>query len=367
MLLLEYLQPESVQEFIVYYDINCRYQAHHRLHPEILGAACSKFTFVIPAFHAYAHGLTCLRLFYPMLTRGCGKTEGEVSEREWRYTNLFAAMAKEMSSDNRHVLYEDVLLFSWFRSQRKQPMVIMFKLRNLKPELEELEDFRLSWTETDDDLDLMTANYKQPPRQFVTVYSKEQARIHTFDSKIRHEMMEIGGLFKAISRKWQKCKSFVLKAAHKKQRHSLQQRVVKMYAKIEGWRTQRNALVVPVPGLQNVEDAPFYHRILEKDDIRTKERMLNWFWLGQIDVHEYEEETKVLIWEKLKRYREEFSMLKNEQKVWIEHAKMDIEHLSQNLYTGDDHMRGRVLRILQNREIKAIRESGECGGLKLSV
>ena len=95
------LTPEGLQQesrkIMLYYDIGCRYRPH--LTNTELGDF--PFVFLIPKFHVYAHGMSCLKEYHPASIKGAGHTDGETCERAWSYLGRFARITREMSSGNR--------------------------------------------------------------------------------------------------------------------------------------------------------------------------------------------------------------------------------------------------------------------------
>lgn len=362
LLLIEYLDG-NVAQVTLYYDVCCRYKRHVEIHPDILGAAIAKFTFVIPSFHCYAHGECCIKLYYPGTNRGCGKTEGEVSERCWSYTNIFSITARDMSKLNRRVLYEDVFHYAWSNAQFKAPKVIAEKLTYVADDLELFESERESWPESDETLEQWTKDYKNvskiPVNRVVDNDSPNEITMHNIESKIRYNRMEISHLHTLLNRRFANRTYHILILEHKKTKARMYKRSRALYSTIEKLIEQRNSLCPPyVEGIE-LSTLPHFHRHLDLKEVHDPKRD-NWFWRDHRDPSSFEKDMKVLSYNKLLRLREELEMLRDEQNMWCTHAQMDIQRLQQHhdlgIYTA-------AFDCLKAREIETYRQSGLAGGL----
>lgn len=134
----------------------------------------------------------------------------------------------------------------------------------------------------------------------------------------------------------------------------------RLYKTIEKCLEKRNSLIVPyfedIPETQ----LPHFHRHLTTQDINDPARE-NWFWTDHTDLSTYDQDVKVLAWQKLKRYREEMAMLRREQELWCSHAKHDLAILSTPVL--DQGPFNHSFQVLQSRAKEQYRSSGFGGGL----
>ncbi|KDQ05612.1 hypothetical protein BOTBODRAFT_78386, partial [Botryobasidium botryosum FD-172 SS1] len=94
----------------VSYDIACQYSRHfqERFEERFLGVKdYTRFRFLIPKMHLYAHKEDCQFRFSFNYTDGCGRTDGEAPERGWAELNEHSASTREMNGGHRHEVLDD--------------------------------------------------------------------------------------------------------------------------------------------------------------------------------------------------------------------------------------------------------------------
>jgi hypothetical protein len=76
--IIEECPPDA--NFIVQYDIACKFQPHvRRLRPDLT----KQLSFAMNSFHAYAHALDCQLIFSPLRCQQLALSDGEGGERDW--------------------------------------------------------------------------------------------------------------------------------------------------------------------------------------------------------------------------------------------------------------------------------------------
>lgn len=101
---------EDIPYVVVSYDVACQYDRHFRERFEAQFPGIkdfSRFRFLIPKMHLYAHKESCQFQYSFNYTEGCGRTDGEAPERGWAALNLFATSTREMNGAHRHEVLED--------------------------------------------------------------------------------------------------------------------------------------------------------------------------------------------------------------------------------------------------------------------
>ena len=78
------------------------YPAHLQLDREHL-----HIKFLVPKFHLPTHVVSCQTAFSFNLTKGVGRTDGEVPERGWADVNRVASSMKEMGPGSRRDTLDD--------------------------------------------------------------------------------------------------------------------------------------------------------------------------------------------------------------------------------------------------------------------
>src|SRR4051794_8086919 len=103
----------SLNHLVLSYDIACQwhknlwirmasYPARLQLDREHL-----HIKFLAPKFHLPAHVASCQTAFSFNLTKGVGRTDGEVPERGWADVNRVASSTKEMGPGSRRDTLDD--------------------------------------------------------------------------------------------------------------------------------------------------------------------------------------------------------------------------------------------------------------------
>ncbi|KAL2914100.1 hypothetical protein HK105_206358 [Polyrhizophydium stewartii] len=112
---LRYLLDEQVfkrqsnNKIFIYYDVGCKLKPHY----ENLNLLDGRdITFVVPKFHALAHGTECRRIFSPEYHEGTGLTDGEACERFWADISWLAGIIVNMSPINRLNMLEEAILWN---------------------------------------------------------------------------------------------------------------------------------------------------------------------------------------------------------------------------------------------------------------
>ncbi|CAO0794119.1 unnamed protein product [Mucor circinelloides] len=128
----QYKQPLSIM-----YDIACLCQS--RLEAAFPLLKSEDTLYAIPIFHAYAHNIHCQLQYNPRYIVGFGLTDGEGTERLWSYLNGFASMTRSMTSDNRHLVLTDAVV--WYKNARMReiPQIINKKFQTCSRQLLLLE------------------------------------------------------------------------------------------------------------------------------------------------------------------------------------------------------------------------------------
>ncbi|KAL2911914.1 hypothetical protein HK105_208634 [Polyrhizophydium stewartii] len=112
---LRYLLDEKVfkqqsnNKIFIYYDVGCKLKSHY----ENLNLLDGRdITFVVPKFHALAHGTECRRIFSPEYHEGTGITDGEACKRFWADISWLAGIIVNMSPINRLNMLEEAILWN---------------------------------------------------------------------------------------------------------------------------------------------------------------------------------------------------------------------------------------------------------------
>lgn len=97
------LKGTEYARVVVSYDIACQWsktlwERMRFLDPQmhLNESQIPHVSFLVPKFHLPAHILLCQRTFSFNFTRGVGRTEGKVVERNWALTNPLAASTRKM-------------------------------------------------------------------------------------------------------------------------------------------------------------------------------------------------------------------------------------------------------------------------------
>lgn len=214
------------------------------------------------------------------MNKWSGKTDGEVSERGWSFTNMFALITRDQSKMNRRIMFEDVFLFLWTNAQAKAPKRIAEKLLDVADDLELLETEREKWPESDAQLQEWSLQYKDTkrtnPYRIINQNAPHEVTMHNLESKIRHNRMEIAHTHMLLNRRFTK-RIFSLTLEHKKTKERMRNRAKLLNRAIPKHIDDRNALVVPyIEGIPE-EDLPHFHRFLHISHVNDHKRN-NWFW-----------------------------------------------------------------------------------------
>lgn len=120
---MQTLHPET--KVTVMYDVGCKFEAHLKKKREI---DLLKNDYVVPAFHIWAHSLSC-QLWYGPRILGVGLIDGEGMERIWSFAQSQNRSFKESETANRAALFDDML---FERGIALNSRIDVRLLRNLK-------------------------------------------------------------------------------------------------------------------------------------------------------------------------------------------------------------------------------------------
>ncbi|KAK7094446.1 hypothetical protein V1264_006006 [Littorina saxatilis] len=105
-MLLSMFEGKSHKQQLVMYDIGCQLHKHLRLRMSDL---VHQFRFSVPAFHRFAHTMTCQLTYGQRCTVGAALNDGEGMERLWSYLRKFAPATKQMALSSLEDLLTDAL------------------------------------------------------------------------------------------------------------------------------------------------------------------------------------------------------------------------------------------------------------------
>lgn len=236
---------------------------------------------------------------------------------------MFFALLKEMRAENRRVVLEDLLLYMWRNAQRKLPSQLRKKLTNANRLLLELEDRRLLFEQSDEQMQAIADQIKHTPS--VTDIETPSRQVIRINVNIRSQCMDIQSMQHVLNRRNQGKGTYKLTLGFVKIRKKLMAMIVKVHARIEKLRTKRNLAIE--------DDIP----ILNRDDITDRS---SWFWNGapaDDTSHAFIAES----WNALLRQREEVHLLTVEYDRWKRNTNQDIQILSEgHRYSPDTQVEG---------------------------
>lgn len=322
-ILIKTFLPNDKRKLTVYYDVGCRYLPHIKKTPVLNVLPIMCFLLVaVPIFHVYAHGIRCLKRMSPRVVQGCGMTDGEESERIWAMFGQHHKSTKEMKAFSRRIVLEDQAHFQWITAHEKMPGRINSRDRKYDTALQAYRSTRATFKESDEELDQLSLESRtkdRPKTLRVRHHDAAEISLYRIDLNIRRSRNNIVFLQACVNRRGA--------ASDHKIRRTLQKQLTSLYKSIEKNIVKRNEYLLVCNPETLAANSLIYGEELSSDAVHDKNREHPFWHVDPSHRDDGLDQLQVDTWDLLKRHIEELDMLKNEQTMWIKHAKEDMQRL----------------------------------------